>query len=94
MTVERWTDEMLDRFASTVSVTLAGIGNAQTGLSQNVDRLTQRVDQFITRTDETIAELRAGQQQQARVLDYLLRKEQERQNGDSQTGQGGVDRQA
>lgn len=89
MPTERWTDEMLDRFASTVSVTLAGLGNAQIGLSQNVDRLGQRVDQFITRTDatitrleQTIEELRAGQQQ-ARVLDYLLKKEQERQDRDS-----------
>jgi hypothetical protein len=71
---------MLDRFASTVSVTLAGIGNAQVRLSRQVEGLGQRVEQFIDRTDETIArldqaiaELKAGQEQQSRILDYLLR---------------------
>lgn len=80
MTTERWTDEMLDRFASTVSVTLAGIGNAQVGLSQKVDQFIVRTDETIVRLDQAIIELKAGQEQQARLLDYLIRR-------DGQTGE-------
>lgn len=81
MATERWTDEMLDRFASTVSVTLAGIGNAQIGLSQQVDQFINRTDQTLalleettTRLEQAITELKAGQEQQSRLLDYLIRR--------------------
>jgi septal ring factor EnvC (AmiA/AmiB activator) len=55
-----------------------------TQLGRRVDQLTVKVDQL---TDDlgslvgVVSQLAAGQQQQSQVLDYLLRKEQERQNG-------------
>ncbi len=57
-------------------------------LRSDLDRLTNITERYVNastnviqRLDEGIAELKAGQEQQARVLDYLLQKEQNRQNG-------------
>lgn len=57
--------------------------------SSNVDRLTNITDRFIditrtmnSRLEQNISELRAGQEQQSRVLDQLLRQQQDRQNED------------
>jgi uncharacterized coiled-coil protein SlyX len=76
---------------------IAELRAAQDSTRQNLDRLTNLTERYVNasttviqRLDEGIAELRAGQaelragqEQQARILDYLLRKEQERQNGSS-----------
>jgi hypothetical protein len=54
--------------------------------ARNLDRLTGLTERFIDASmvlteslKKSTDELKAGQEQQARVLDYLLRKEQERQ---------------
>jgi tRNA U34 5-carboxymethylaminomethyl modifying GTPase MnmE/TrmE len=68
---------------------VAQLVQAQQSTQQGLDRLTNLTDRFIdastvvvARLEQNISELRAGQEQQARVLDYLLRKEQEQQNGE------------
>lgn len=55
-------------------------------LSVGLDRLTNLTERYINastavvdRLERNILELRAGQEQQARVLDYLLQKEEKRQ---------------
>ncbi len=102
---ERWTDDRLDRFASSVEQYISANQTTFTTLVTRVDGLslavTQMADlqlefgrgltqmqqgmslmqQSISQMQESISELRAGQEQQGRVLDYLLKKEQERQNG-------------
>jgi septal ring factor EnvC (AmiA/AmiB activator) len=62
---------------------------SQEQTNTNIDRLTNLTERYINastavvdRLDRGMGELRAGQEQQARVLDYLLQKEQERQNGE------------
>jgi predicted RNase H-like nuclease (RuvC/YqgF family) len=57
-------------------------------LRRDLDRLTNITERYVNasttviqRLEEGIAELRAGQEQQARVLDYLLQKEQNGGNG-------------
>jgi hypothetical protein len=58
--------------------TLGSVSEEVRETTRNVQALLRIVN---TRQD-SLEGLRAGQAQQARVLDYLLRKEQERQNGD------------
>jgi methyl coenzyme M reductase alpha subunit len=60
---------------------------SQEQTNTNIDRLTNLTERYINastavvdRLDRGMGELRAGQEQQARVLDYLLQKEQERQS--------------
>jgi X-X-X-Leu-X-X-Gly heptad repeat protein len=62
--------------------------NNQAQLAEGLGRLTDVVGRYVTASttaiehlQASVGELRAGQEHQARVLDYLLRKEQERQNG-------------
>jgi hypothetical protein len=62
---------------------------SQKQTNTNLDRLTNLTERYINastavvkRLDFGMGELRAGQEQQARVLDYLLQKEQERLNGE------------
>jgi chromosome condensin MukBEF ATPase and DNA-binding subunit MukB len=62
---------------------------SQEQTNTNLDRLTHLTERYINastavveRLDRGMGELRTGQEQQARVLDYLLHKEQERQNGE------------
>jgi hypothetical protein len=58
-------------------------------LRRDLDRLTNITERYVNastnviqRLEEGIAELRAGQKQQARVLDYLLQKEQDDRSGE------------
>jgi hypothetical protein len=67
----------------------AELRSSQEQTNTNLDRLTNLTERYINasaavveRLDRGMGELRAGQEQQARVLDYLLQKEQERQNGE------------
>lgn len=60
---------------------IAELRAAQGQTQANLDRLSNITERFIDISSRNFAELRAGQEQQARVLDYLLQKEQERQNG-------------
>ena len=91
------TDDELRQLIESNSKAIAGnsesireLRESQAQTNANLDRLTNITDRYIDssiaviqRLDQNIIELRAGQEQQARVLDYLLSKEQERQNGES-----------
>ena len=60
------------------------LGRKVDQLAENLDQLTGNVGQLADDLGGlvgVVSQLAAGQQQQSRVLDYLLRKEQERQNG-------------
>jgi ABC-type transporter Mla subunit MlaD len=62
---------------------LAVLVDQQSRTRQDLDRLTNITERYINasttviqRLDEGIAKLRAGQEQQARILDQLIRREQ------------------
>jgi hypothetical protein len=81
-TPQRWIDERLDQLAGIVS----DLVDVQRQRDERVDRLTQAVTQLADvqlEFAQGMVALRVGQEQQARVLDYLLRKEQDRANGGS-----------
>lgn len=85
---DRWTDAMLDRLADQVRETnreVRDLSREVQDTSRNVQallRIAQAQQDSLEQLKTSVFELRAGQEQQARVLDYLLRKEQERQNGE------------
>jgi hypothetical protein len=81
MTVERWTDDMIDGLA----------GNVQ-DLTRDVQALLRiamvhqeslegqrlQMNAAIERMDQAIIEIRAGQQRQEAILDYLVRRDGQR----------------
>jgi ABC-type transporter Mla subunit MlaD len=80
MTANRWTDEMLDQLADEVRDTNREVKETSRNV-QALLRVAQAHQDSLEQLKTSIFELRAGQAQQATILDYLLRKEQERQNG-------------
>jgi methyl-accepting chemotaxis protein len=67
--------------AETVNLQASNITGLVQVAQAHSDQLAQTTEQ-LREVSQDIASLRAGQAQQASVLDYLLRKEQERQNGE------------
>lgn len=83
MPIERWDDERLNELAALVAAdtqlmneSLPGLASLQTELAKSQLKLAQVVE----RLDEAIQELRAGQERHDRILDYLLRRDGERNN--------------
>jgi TolA-binding protein len=75
------TRQDLAHLAETVNLQTANIAGLVQIAQAHTAQFTQTSEQLREVTAD-IASLRAGQAQQASVLDYLLRKEQERQNGE------------
>jgi hypothetical protein len=88
MSIERWSDERLDRLAETVErqstniEALARIAQLQQdnteGMRSQIQESNIRFTEIIAQITENLTELRAGQERQERLLDYLIRRDGER----------------
>jgi hypothetical protein len=89
MTTERWTDDMLDRFASTMTSTLINLVDLTvqntrdiSSLKSSVEGLVnlaqinqQNVEMVIRRIDEMQSEVRSLQTENRRILDQLINRD-------------------
>jgi methyl-accepting chemotaxis protein len=89
MTTERWTDDMLDRFASTMTSTLTNLTDLTEQntrsilrIEQTVERLAevveihqQNMEMVIGRIDEMQSEVRGLQTENRRILDQLINRD-------------------
>jgi ABC-type transporter Mla subunit MlaD len=62
---ERWTDETLDRFASTVATAIAAN-------NEQLNRIDERLEHFISGSDERMEELAAASQALSRDVAQLV----------------------
>jgi methyl-accepting chemotaxis protein len=89
MPTERWTDDMLDRFASTMTSTLTNLTDLTEQntrsilrIEQTVERLAevveihqQNMEMVIGRIDEMQSEVRGLQTENRRILDQLINRD-------------------
>jgi hypothetical protein len=89
MTTERWTDDMLDRFASTMTSTLINLVDLTvqntrdiSSLKSSVEGLVnlaqinqQNVEMVIRQIDEMQSEVRSLQTENRRILDQLINRD-------------------
>jgi ElaB/YqjD/DUF883 family membrane-anchored ribosome-binding protein len=77
MPTERWTDEMLDELASDMRELT---GNVQALLriaqihQESLEGMRAQMTAAINELRQNVTELRAGQERQAAILDYLIRR--------------------
>ncbi len=85
MTIERWTDERLDRLSTNIEALYRISQLHQENLEgmrgqflATIDRLTENVTELRAgqeRYEKMMNELQAGQERQERILDYLIRRD-------------------
>jgi predicted nucleic acid-binding Zn-ribbon protein len=88
MSTERWTDERLDRLSmnleSLVRVVQLQQGNMeemrlqQQEMNERYQEMNTRLTEISTQLVQNVTELRAGQERQERLLDYLIRRDGQR----------------
>lgn len=79
MTVERWTDEMLDRFATETQINIVQEREARRELTQSVASLleavrlsTANIETVVARIDVMQSEIRGLQTENRRILDRFF----------------------
>jgi TolA-binding protein len=89
MTTERWTDERLDKFASTVEANLIDLHRATTGreramealahtqvqILQRVEQMQQNIETIHVEIQEMQSEVKGLQTENRRILDRLFGEE-------------------
>lgn len=84
MNIERWTDERMDRLSMNVEALTRVAQLQQENVEQmqlQYQKMNTRLSELSHRLVENVTELRAGQERQERLLNYLIRRD--RQRGDS-----------
>ncbi len=81
MSIKIWSDERLDRLAETVerlSTSVETLSRIAQLHQDNIEGTRTQFQETIARLIENVTELRAGQERQERLLDYLIRRDGQR----------------
>jgi spore coat protein CotH len=74
MTTERWTDDMLDRFASTVTRTLTNLTDLTEQNTHSITRLENNVDRLLNISTQHQQSIEVHQQRFDAVINELQRQ--------------------
>lgn len=85
MTIERWTDDRIDRLSTNIEALYRiaqlqqdKLAGTRAQFLVTIDRLTENVTERCAgqeRYERMMSKLHAGQERQERILDYLIRRD-------------------
>jgi hypothetical protein len=81
MSIERWTDERLDRLSMNLESLVRVVQLQQDNMEEmrlQQQEMNARLTEMSTQLVQNVTELRAGQERQERLLDYLIRRDGQR----------------